>query len=260
MEKLLDTLMAYLLAEDPRYRELALPHGFDEKFRLYRALVNVRPPLPAPASYLAKQDEFLQEMALRKGIVTFRDMQAYDGDMYLWQGDITRLKVDAIVNAANTQMLGCFVPNHGCIDNAIHTFAGMQLRGECAMLMQQQGKEEAIGQAKLTRGYNLPAKYVLHTVGPIIHGRLQEYQKQQLASCYTSCLKLARQHNLDSVAFCCISTGEFHFPQAIAADIAVETVRRWKQESGWKGKVIWNVFKDEDRQLYEERLSHSKTL
>ena len=170
------------------------------------------------------------------------------------RNDITTMKVDAIVNAANSQMLGCFVPCHGCIDNAIHTYAGMQLRLECAEIMRKQGHEEETGHAKITGGYNLPCRYVLHTVGPIVSGTLTKEHEQQLASCYRSCLDLAAENNCESLAFCCISTGEFHFPNEKAAEIAVETVKQWQARHPQQLEVIFNVFKNSDREIYEQLL------
>ena len=172
----------------------------------------------------------------------------------VWQGDITRLKADAIVDADNDRLLGCFVPCHGCIDNAIHSAAGLQLRDECSRLMEQQGRPEPTGQAKLTGGYNLPARYVMHTVGPIIHRRITSQDRELLASCYRSCLKLASEHELRSVAFCCISTGEFHFPNQEAARIAVQTVKEFLQAPTTVRKVIFNVFKDIDANIYHDLL------
>lgn len=172
----------------------------------------------------------------------------------VWQGDITRLKADAIVDADNDRLLGCFVPCHGCIDNAIHSASGLQLRDECHQLMNAQGRPEPTGQAKLTGGYNLPAKYILHTVGPIIHGRVTPQDRELLASCYRSCLNLASEHELQSVAFCCISTGEFHFPNQEAARIAVQTVREFLQAPTTVRKVVFNVFKDLDADIYRNLL------
>ena len=172
----------------------------------------------------------------------------------MWKGDITTLKCDGIVNAANSQMLGCFCPNHGCIDNAIHTYAGVQLRLECARIMGAQGREEPAGRAKITQAYNLPCSYVLHTVGPIVYGKLTEQNKTDLANCYRSCLKLAEDCGLRSIAFCCISTGEFCFPNEIAAQIAVGTVDEYKKQSGSKIKVVFNVFKEKDHAIYKRLL------
>lgn len=241
-------LIRKLLEEQPLYRGMDIPVGEDARKRLLRALFNVRPPKPASEEFLTVQNEYLQEELRRKGISDIDGLQPVAPDIYLWQGDITTLKCDAIVNAANSQMLGCFFPNHGCIDNAIHTFAGVQLRLECAELTG--GRQEQTGQALITGAYNLPCKYVLHTVGPIVSGGLTSRHERLLASCYRSCLALAEQKGLQSVAFCCISTGEFHFPNARAAQIAVQTVKEHKKETGSKIKVVFNVFKDFDRQIY----------
>ena len=225
-----------------------------EKSRLFRALVNVRMPKAASNEFLKIQDEYLQEELRSKGITDIADLTPVSPDIYLWQGDITTLKCDGIVNAANAQMLGCFCPNHYCIDNAIHTFAGVQLRLECADIMKAQGYEEPTGQAKITSAYNLPCKYVLHTVGPIVYGELNERHEKLLANCYRSCLALADKNGLKSIAFCCISTGEFHFPNERAAEIAIQTVNEYKQETQSSIKVIFNVFKDYDREIYAKLL------
>lgn len=190
----------------------------------------------------------------KKGITELTDLQPIQDNLYLWRGDITTLRCDGIVNAANNQMLGCFCPNHGCIDNAIHTFAGIQLRLACAELMKKQGHEEETGTAKITPAYNLPCKYVLHTVGPIITGRLREKDNQLLASCYRSCLELAEQNGLKSIAFCCISTGEFHFPNDKAAEIAIQTVKEYRKRTGSQMEVIFNVFKKTDYEIYRKLL------
>ena len=230
----------------------------EKKPRYFRALVNVRTPKAASRELLQVQDEYLQEQLRLKGVTDFADLSPVAPDIYLWQGDITTLKCDGIVNAANSQMLGCFCPNHGCIDNAIHTFAGVQLRWECAEIMRAQGREEATGQAKITRAYNLPCKYVLHTVGPIVYGKLTETEEKLLSDCYRSCLTLADENGLQSIAFCCISTGEFHFPNDRAAQIAVQTVKEYKRRTGSKIKVIFNVFKDYDYEIYARLLGANK--
>ena len=212
--------------------------------------------MPLDPSFLAVQDDLLSAEREEKGVVeadTLPDRPGHPG-ITVWQGDITRLKADAIVDADNDRLLGCFVPCHGCIDNAIHSAAGLQLRDECNRLMEQQGRPEPTGQAKLTDGYNLPARYVLHTVGPIIHGRVTPQDRELLASCYRSCLKLASEHELQSVAFCCISTGEFHFPNQEAARIAVQTVKEFLQAPTTVRKVIFNVFKDIDANIYDDLL------
>ena len=242
-------LVDILLSELPEYREQAQSFApdADSQRRLLRSLMNVRPPLPLKADFLAVQDALLSAEREEKGVADADSLFASGSNLALWQGDITRLDSDAIVNAANSAMLGCFYPCHGCIDNAIHSAAGLQLREECAAIMERQGHEEATGCAKATRAYNLPCKFVFHTVGPIVCGKLTDEHKEQLASCYRSCLALAHEKALKSIAFCCLSTGEFHFPNEEAARIAVETVKR--HAGGLK--VIFNVFKDKDYEIYQ---------
>lgn len=247
-----------LLAELPQYQEAAAQCPADEaaQRRLLRALMNVRPPMPLAPDFLAVQDALLSAEREARGVVDGAALSAVPAEprLALWRGDITRLRVDAIVNAANSRLLGCFVPCHGCIDNAIHSAAGLQLRDACNRLMEQQGHPEPTGQAKLTAGYNLPARYVLHTVGPIVQGRVSRHDRELLASCYRSCLELAAEHDLQSVAFCCISTGEFHFPNQEAAKIAVQTVKEFLQAPTSIRKVIFNVFKDFDADVYRTLL------
>ena len=250
----LDHLLRCLLAERKEYAGIRVPDDLSEKRKLLRSLMNVRPPVPARAEFLAVQDAYLQERLAERGITRLEDLTPVRPGVYLWQGDITTLAVDAIVNAANSQMLGCFVPCHGCIDNAIHTYAGVQLRLECFERMRRQGHEEAAGHAKITKAYNLPCHYVLHTVGPIIHGSVTQTDRELLASCYRSCLELAAEYGLHSVAFCCISTGEFHFPNELAAQIAIQTVTDWQRQNPNQTEVVFNVFKDSDREIYECRL------
>ena len=251
MTNKLDYLIKFLCEE--RGESVPALNDCDKK-RLFRALVNVRTPKAASKEFLQIQDEYLREQLRLKGVTDIADLSPIAPDIYLWQGDITTLKCDAIVNAANSQMLGCFCPNHGCIDNAIHTFAGVQLRQECAEIMKAQGREEGTGQAKITRAYNLPCKYVLHTVGPIVYGELTETHEKQLADCYRSCLALADKNGLKSIAFCCISTGEFHFPNERAAQIAISTVKEYKRQTQSEIKVIFNVFKDYDYEIYARLL------
>jgi O-acetyl-ADP-ribose deacetylase (regulator of RNase III) len=250
-------LIRALVAEDERYSELEVPAGEGERFTLYRSLVNVRPPRPVSDEYLQVEDAYLTERACRRGIVDASGLAPVRPDepqISLWQGDITRLAVDAIVNAANSQMLGCFVPCHGCIDNAIHTAAGIRLRLACAELMAKQGTPEPTGRAKITPGFDLPARRVLHTVGPIVSGgRPTRCDRELLASCYRSCLELANEHGLAQVAFCCISTGEFGYPQREAATVAVETVRSFLSEHP-DMKVAFDVFSDSDLGIYQELL------
>ena len=211
-------------------------------------------PLPVTDEFLTVQDAYLQEESRRKGITTLSDLEPIQKGIYLWRGDITTLQCDGIVNAANSRLLGCFCPNHGCIDNAIHTFAGVQLRLACAELMRKQGHEEETGRAKITPAYNLPCRYVLHTVGPIIKGCLTQQDCDLLASCYRSCLELAEQNGLKSIAFCCISTGEFYFPNDKAAEIAIQTVKKYKERTPSEIEVIFNVFKELDYNIYRELL------
>lgn len=247
-----------LLEELPEYRGQAetFPREVSAQRRLLRSLMNVRPPMPLSADFLTVQDTLLSAEREEKGVVDVDRLPVTTAhpQIALWQGDITRLKADAIVNAANAALLGCFCPCHGCIDNAIHSAAGLQLRDECHRLMTAQGYPEPNGKAKLTGGYNLPARYVLHTVGPIVHGRVTERDREELASCYSSCLALAAEHGLQSVAFCCISTGEFHFPNREAAEIAVETVTDFLRHDTSIQKVIFNVFKDMDAEIYRALL------
>ncbi len=260
MERLehIQKLNGLLLAEMPEYKPQAaqLPQEETAQRRLLRSLMNLRPPMPLSPDFLALQDELLSAEREEKGVVDAAALPEIPGHpgLAVWQGDITRLKADAIVNAANSALLGCFCPCHGCIDNAIHSAAGLQLREECHRLMTAQGHEEPNGRAKLTKGYNLPAKYVLHTVGPIVRGQVTGKDRAELASCYRSCLELAAEHGLESVAFCCISTGEFHFPNREAAEIAVKTVAGFLRRDTSIKKVIFNVFKDIDGQIYRDLL------
>lgn len=246
-----------LLDEMPDYRPQAalFPQGKSDR-RLLRSLMNIRPPMPLRQEFLSAQDELLTAEAAEKGVVDVRRLPAAAScpRLALWQGDITRLKADAIVNAANSALLGCFCPCHGCIDNAIHSAAGLQLRNECNEIMGKQGHPEPNGRAKLTKGYNLPAKYVLHTVGPMIRNRVTRLNREELVSCYRSCLELAAEYELESIAFCCISTGEFHFPNREAAEIAVKTVAGFLQHNTSIQKVIFNVFKDIDAEIYRDLL------
>ena len=250
----LDYLLRCLLAERGGYADIRVPDDLLEKRKLLRSLMNVRPPVPASAEFLEIQDAYLTERLAERGITRLEDLKPVQPGLYLWQGDITTLAADAIVNAANHQMLGCFVPCHGCIDNAIHTYAGVQLRLECAGIMERQGHEEETGHAKITKAYNLPCRFILHTVGPIIYGSVSEADRELLADCYRSCLELAAGSGLCSVAFCCISTGEFHFPNELAAQIAIQTVTDWQRQHSNQMEVIFNVFKDSDREIYERLL------
>lgn len=236
------------------YQKQEIPGNVQEQKLLLRGMMNVRSPKGIDPEFLEVQDAYLQQAAMDKGITDAADLTPIQPGLFLWQGDITTLRCDAIVNAANSGMTGCYVPNHRCIDNAIHTFAGVQLRLACQELMERQGCPEPTGRAKITPAYNLPCKYVLHTVGPIVSGKVTEQDKALLASCYRSCLELAGENNLESVAFCCISTGEFHFPNELAAEIAVQTVKDFMKEEHSVKKVIFNVFKDLDKNIYRRLL------
>ena len=247
-------LISRLLKEQPRYAGIEALEDAGEQKRMLRSLFNVRMPGKISEDFLQVQDEYLRQATEEKGITDLGDLEPVEEGIYLWQGDITTLRCDAIVNAANSGMTGCYVPCHGCIDNCIHTYAGIQLRNACADLMKKQGHEEPTGRAKITPGFNLPCKYVLHTVGPIITGPLTREDEELLASCYRSCLALGEENGVESIAFCCISTGEFHFPNERAAQIAVQTVREYREEARSSIKVIFNVWKDLDAEIYRQLL------
>ena len=268
-EERLDYLLEAFKKDSLWYKDLEVGEDYQEKRRAFRSLMNIRMPGAMDPEVLEVQDDFLRKEAVEKGIVTLEEIptavrqygsrRPFGDKISVWQGDITRLQVGAIVNAANSQMLGCFHPCHGCIDNAIHSAAGIELREACSQYMEhrkvQYGKdyEEPTGRAVLTEGYNLPAEYVIHTVGPIVYGNLTEKLKEDLRNCYKNILKCCVEHGIRSVAFCCISTGEFHFPNDEAARIAVAEVRKYleKHQEDFD-RVIFNVFKDVDRELYED--------
>lgn len=257
----LDYLIEVLKKEDEEYKDIKVPNSKDEKKNFLRALMNIRMPYPISEEFLKVQDEYLKEEEKSKKIITLKDIETidnalgctsyYSNKISLWQGDITTLSVDAIVNAANSRMLGCFVPLHKCIDNAIHSAAGIQLRDECNRIMNLQGHEEPTGSAKITSAYNLPSKYVIHTVGPIVQCEITEENREDLKNCYKSCLEIAVKNNVKSIAFCCISTGEFRFPNEEAANIAIEVVKDFiKKNKNKIDRIIFNVFKDIDYELY----------
>ena len=261
-EQRLDYLVEEFKADSGEYKDLKIPADQEGKRRILRSLMNIRMPKRLPDEVLEVQDEYLSGRAEEKGIVQLSDIPVMRDGLSIWQGDITRLAVDAIVNAANSQMLGCFVPMHTCIDNCIHTFAGVQLRAECNRQMNQlrirYGKdyEQPTAAPMLTDAYNLPAKKVIHIVGPIVQHNLTQELEKDLADCYRNTLDMCMENGLKSVAFCCISTGVFHFPNKRAAEIAVRTVTTWLSEhDGQMERVIFNVFKDEDRKYYEELIS-----
>ena len=247
-------LIRSLLKENPAYRDWGVPQGADDQKRLLRGLMNVRPAQNSGAEFLKIQDEYLREATAQKGVTDADSLSPVQPGICLWQGDITTLRCDAIVNAANSGMTGCYVPNHRCIDNAIHTFAGVQLRLACDQIMQKQGYPEPTGQAKITPAFNLPCRYVIHTVGPIIADAPTERDCELLESCYRACLNLAAANNLESVAFCCIFTGEFHFSNEQAAEIAVRTVKDFLHQPTSVKKVSFNVFKEIDKSIYARLL------
>lgn len=248
-------LIKALLEEQPEYSRMEIPLDAVGQKRLLRSLMNIRKPGPAGKKFLEVQDAYLQEETAKKGVTELDSLEPVEEGLYLWQGDITALRCGAIVNAANSGMTGCYIPCHGCIDNCIHTFSGIQLRLACAELMERQGHEEKTGKAKLTPAFNLPCRYVIHTVGPVIASHVTEQDEKLLASCYRSCLELAEEKQAGSIAFCCISTGEFHFPNQRAAEIAVETVREYRKQTGSRMEVVFNVFKEIDYRIYKKLLT-----
>ncbi len=255
----LDYLVEQFKTDSVQYKDLETPKDTEGKRRILRSLMNIRMPKAVLDDVLAVQDEYLTARAKEKGVVRLSDIPVIKDRLSIWQGDITRLAVDAIVNAANSQMLGCFVPMHTCIDNCIHTFAGVQLRAECNRQMNQlrtrhgRDYEQPTAVPMLTDAYNLPAKKVVHIVGPIVQDELTPELEKNLADCYLNTLDMCLENDLRSVAFCCISTGVFHFPNRRAAQIAVSTVNGWlSQHPGAVERVIFNVFKDEDKEYYEE--------
>lgn len=249
-----ERLIRYLLDEQPEYKRIPVPNSSGEQKTLLRSLMNVRMPAPVSPEFRQIQDEYLQEENKSRGIVELSELMPVQDGIYLWQGDITRLHCGAIVNAANSGMTGCYQPCHNCIDNCIHTFSGIQLRNYCNELMERQGHKEPTGQAKITPAFNLPCDYVIHTVGPIVRGRLTQEHCDLLASCYRSCLEVADANHIKSIAFCCISTGVFCFPNQRAAEIAVQTVKAYRAERNREIEVIFNVFKDTDLAIYRKLL------
>lgn len=249
----LKNLIQYLISERPDLADLEIPADESDQFRLYRSLVNIRPAGKVNTEYLQAENDFLQKIIQQKGITDIADLQTVEKNIYLWKGDITTLKCDAVVNAANSGMTGCYQPCHNCIDNCIHTFAGVRLRCKCAEIMKLQGYEEPTGTAKITPAYNLPCNFIIHTVGPVVQGKLTEKHCKLLKSCYQSCLELAEQSGIKSIAFCCISTGVFGFPQEKAAEIAISTVRKFLKAH--EIEVIFNVFTEKDYNIYRRLFS-----
>lgn len=250
----LDFLIKYLINENKELRSIEIPAQDRARKRLLRSLMNIRLPKTVSREFLEVQDAYLQMECIQKGVISLSDISMAGPGIYLWQGDITRLAVDAVVNAANSAMLGCFVPCHECVDNAIHSAAGVELRLECSRIMEKQKTEEPVGKAKITKAYNLPCRYVLHTVGPMIHGAVTGRDCDLLSDCYRSCMELASEYQLKSIAFCCISTGEFHFPDEKAAGIAIQTVQDCQKKNQNGLEVVFNVFKDSDYEIYKQLL------
>lgn len=249
-------LIQQLLSESKEYEEMSIPEDIQEQKDLLRALMNVRLPKKISRNFLEIQDSYLKKENEMNGITDVDDLVplSWDERLYLWQGDMSSLRIEAVANPANSALLGCFRPLHSCLDNILHSKAGIQLRLECDRLMKIQGHEEPAGQAKITPGYNLPCQYVIHTVGPIIQGRLTHREEDLLASCYRSCLALAKARGITEIAFCCISTGVFMFPQQRAAEIAIETVKDFLKEDDHFEKIVLNVYKDSDLRIYQKLL------
>lgn len=253
-------LINKLIKENNDYKNITIPANGDKQKLLLRALMNVRMPKPTSKEFLNVQDEYLKDEIRQKGITDYKNLTPIEKNIYLWQGDITTLKCDAAVNAANSKMLGCFCPNHGCIDNAIHTFAGIELRLKCDEIMKAQGCDEKTGNAKITPAYNLPCNYIIHTVGPIIENKLTNKDCELLRKCYISCIKTAIENNLKSIAFCCISTGEFGFPNEKAAEIAISTVKEFINQTNAQTEVIFNVYKNKDYNIYKRLLTENQQI
>lgn len=247
-------LIEELLRERLSGQPQEIPADVGRQKMMLRGLMNVRHPGAVNRRFLEVQNAYLQGELAEKKITSLADLHPVQDGIYLWRGDITTLECGAIVNAANSSMTGCYQPCHNCIDNCIHTYAGVQLRLKCAELMERQGYAEPTGKAKITPAYNLPCEYVIHTVGPIVEGKLTQRHCEQLKSCYRSCLTLAEENQIRSIAFCCISTGVFMFPNEKAAEIAVQTVQEYKTETGSRIEVIFNVFKEQDERIYRKLL------
>ena len=249
-EKLVDELLGYLINEDERLENFEIPSNYIEKRNLLRGIINLRAPYPISEDILVLEDQLLQLELKEKEVTDESEIETREDCIALWQGDITTLKIEAIVNPGNSALLGCFIPNHSCLDNQIHTFAGIRLRLVCNKIMQ--GKEEKVGQAKITDAYNLPCDYVIHTVGPMITGNVTKKEEELLAKCYKSCLDLAKEKNIKTIAFPTISTGVFSFPKEPASKIAVSTVREYvKENPNTFDKIVFDVYEEEDKVYYD---------
>ena len=262
MEKL-DYLINYLLTE--RNETLEIDNlSYKDKKRIYRSLCNIRDAKPISEEYFKIENKYLQEELNKKDITDVADIQPakellkvtnlkYEDKICLWKGDITTLKIDAIVNAANSQGLGCFVPMHSCVDNIIGSNAGVSLRLECNKVMKEKNYFLPTGKAFITKGYNLPAKYVIHTVGPIIYEEVTEKEEQELINCYINSLKLAIQNGIKTIAFPCISTGKFRFPKTQACKLAIKAVEEFLDTHNDEiDKIVFNIYIEEDYEIYEQ--------
>ncbi len=249
-EKLVDELLKYLIDEDERLKNLEIPSNYMEKRKLLRGIINIRNPHPISETILKLEDQLLQLELKEHEVTNAKNIKPKEDCIALWQGDITTLKIDAIVNPGNSALLGCFIPNHSCLDNQIHTRAGLRLRLACNSIMK--GKEEKTGKSEITKAYNLPCNYVIHTVGPMITGKVTKKEEELLANCYKSCLNLAKEKHIKTIAFPTISTGVFSFPKELASKIAVNTVRKYiKENPNTFDKIVFDVYDEEDKFYYE---------
>lgn len=249
-EEIVDTLIDYFTNENKSLLNYQVPNNYAEKRLFLRGIINLREPLEISEDILKLEDELLQIELKEKVIIDVNELKEVEENICLWLGDITTLKIDAIVNAGNSALLGCFIPCHSCVDNIIHSASGIRLRLECDKIMQ--GREEETGKAEITKAYNLPSRYVIHTVGPIIYDKVTEKDINDLANCYISSLDLARKNNIRTIAFPCISTGLFHFPKDKASSIAVDTVRKYlKKYPDCFDKIVFNVYTKEDKGYYD---------
>ena len=248
--ELVDKLLDYFVNENKRFLEYERPNNYNEKRIFLRGIINMRLPYPLDEEILKMEDNLLQLELKDKLITDVNDIPLTDDKIGLWRGDITTLRIGAIVNACNEKLLGCFIPNHSCIDNAIHTYAGIRLRLTCNEIMK--GRDEETGKAKITDAFNLPSDYVIHTVGPIVYQKVTDKERKELENCYIACLDLAKENNIRTIAFPSISTGVFHFPKDEASEIAVRTVRNYLEKEPMAfDKIIFNVFTEEDMDYYE---------
>jgi O-acetyl-ADP-ribose deacetylase (regulator of RNase III) len=248
-----DSLKRAGIVQSDETLDLSAIANEDDRWALFRGLVNVRDNYQPSQDYLLAEGSVLQAKLSPAASSDQWQKSQDDKQIFLWQGDIARLKVDAIVNAANKDGLGCFIPNHHCIDNTIHTMAGAQVRTDMANVLD--GRKLPVGKVKVTKAYNLPSQFIFHTVGPMIFKEpVSQMNQDLLAACYRNCLVEADARGIGSIAFCSISTGEFHFPKVLARDIAIQTVRDYLRSTKSQLQVVFNVFSDEDLALYQDIL------